>query len=49
MDNNPHSEIVCCVFCIRYSFWLVLLYKSKKNYEKIYLCNQQSKITQSTV
>lgn len=25
MDNNPHFEIVCYVFCIRYSFWLVLL------------------------
>ncbi len=25
MDNNPHFEIVCYVFCIRCSFWLVLL------------------------
>lgn len=25
MDNNSHFEIACYVFCIRYSFWLVLL------------------------
>ena len=44
MDNNPHFEIVCDVFL--YSLFLLVSFACinlKKNYEKMYRCNQQSK------
>ena len=44
MDNNPHFEIACDVFL--YSLFLLVSFACinlKKNYEKMYLCNQQSK------
>ena len=44
MDNNPHIEIVCDVFL--YSLFLLVSFARinlKNNYEKMYLCNQQSK------